>query len=413
MKHHPKQYGLTFLLAAVLLGLGFSIAALPAGFGASSGAGASAQGCAGNSCSATSSGSGPHRALSCTGYDASVADPSAPHGLFVANVNAFAVSEQEVLQYILPDPTVCGANILVPWSAIDRGPGANPQYDFSFINDAVQPWVAAGKVVNLIVQGVPEKASPTSPFSQSTPSYVMSQVDTVISCGPNVPVTPVYWEPGYIDNYEAFMRALVSQYQSAPWLGYIRFGIGSGGEDFPEVGYAQGACLKAWRAAGLTPQQWQDYSVQVIGFEQSLGSSKLLLAGLNDVGGNAEPEAVAAAAAANGMGFGIQGLTIRAEQAYNAGQPCYANWCNLFNQYAGQAPLEVQTYSRSDPSGAGIGSLADLLPFALERHAQIFELYPQEWLVANDPSYPGYAQYHLAYQQALESAAAVVGFAPR
>ena len=35
----------------------------------------------------------------------------------------------------------------------------------------------------------------------------------------------------------------------------------------------------------------------------------------------------------------------------------------------------------------------------------------QDWLIAFDPQYPGYAQYHAAYAQAITSAAAVVGTA--
>ena len=120
--------------------------------------------------------------------------------------------------------------------------------------------------------------------------------------------------------------------------------------------------------------------------------------------------AVAAEAVRQGFGFGTQGLVATAIRLHQAGRPCYADWCDLFGRYAGRVPLEVQTYTHSNPDGRGpTGPLPELLSFALQQRAQIFELYPQEWLVANDPSFPGYSQYHEAYARALAAAAAVVG----
>jgi hypothetical protein len=40
---------------------------------------------------------------------------------------------------------------------------------------------------------------------------------------------------------------------------------------------------------------------------------------------------------------------------------------------------------------------------------QVLELYPQEWLVADDPGWPTFAQYHSAYAQTLSQAASEVG----
>ncbi|MEM3191221.1 MAG: hypothetical protein QW292_03855 [Candidatus Parvarchaeota archaeon] len=66
---------------------------------------------------------------SCTKNDPSVADPSAPHGLFVnaANAPQSLNNDSKILHYILTDPTVCGANLIIPWSSVDQGPGANPR----------------------------------------------------------------------------------------------------------------------------------------------------------------------------------------------------------------------------------------------------------------------------------------------
>lgn len=346
----------------------------------------------------------------CTQPDPLVADPQAPHGLFVnaANSPAALADEQEILQYTLTDSTVCGANLIVPWSSVDTGPTNQPQYNWTFVQKSMQPWVSAGKIVNLIVWGVAEQTS--QQYGQPvTPSYVFGQVDTV-QCG-NDPPAPVYWESGYLKNYEAFMKAVVAEYGSSPYVGYIRFGFGVGGEDYPQNGFDQSPCLSSWQRSGYSYGEWQNYTLQLMAFEKSLNSPKQILVGLNEIQGqNSVADAVAAQAVSYGFGFGIQGFSIGQEQADESGTQCYADWCALFSKYAGRVSLELQTTTHTYPDGTGVGSLVDLAPFGLRARAQIFELYPEEWLVANDPAFAGYGAYHKAYADALVSMADVVGY---
>jgi hypothetical protein len=151
----------------------------------------------------------------------------------------------------------------------------------------------------------------------------------------------------------------------------------------------------------------------MLGYQQSLHSVRQLMTGI-DVPDQTNPDysipdSIAALAVANGIGFGSQGLQETDITSYNAGRPCGVDWCNLFNLYAGRVPLELQTLFASDPTGAGVGSLTDLLPFGVQRHARNFEIYYSDWLIAFDPNYPQYAQYHGAYQQALQNAAGAPG----
>lgn len=346
-------------------------------------------------------------ATSCTATDPRVADPGAPHGLFANAVNLASPAQQQViLHYLLADPTVCGADIVVPWSAIDKGPGATPRYDWTQLDKWTGPWEAAGKEVNLIVWGVDEQPRQTP--VPATPAYVLSQVDTV-QCDQNTPPTPVYWEPGYEDNWKAFVAAVVDHVAGDPHVGYLRFGIGTGGESYVENDL-KGACLAQWNAHGYQ-RDFPAYTAAMLAYEASLHSAKQIMVGINTFrGGDGFPDQVAATAVADGFGFGTQGL---ADSAIRSGQPCYANWCALFDKYTGRVPLEVQTYEKTDPAGTGPeGTLPPLLRFALSEHAQILELYPTEWLVADDPTWPGYPQGHAAYAQALAGAASVVGSAP-
>jgi hypothetical protein len=45
----------------------------------------------------------------------------------------------------------------------------------------------------------------------------------------------------------------------------------------------------------------------------------------------------------------------------------------------------------------------------LRLRAQIFEIYPQDWLIAFNPGHPQYAKHHQEHEQAYAEAAKVVG----
>jgi hypothetical protein len=104
-----------------------------------------------------------------------------------------------------------------------------------------------------------------------------------------------------------------------------------------------------------------------------------------------------------------QGLTEKAIELYNSGKACYADWCNLFEKYDGKIPLEIQTAAQSNPTDKGrVGTLPPLLDFAIDRGADIIELYQAEWFVANDPNHHLYQEYSETYQAALQKAAAIL-----
>ena len=93
---------------------------------------------------------GADPAPACQSANPRVAVPRAPHGLFVADANAPQAPSVRVLsRYLSSDPTLCCASLIVPWSAIDRGPGHTPRYDWHFIDSAAKLWILSGKVINL------------------------------------------------------------------------------------------------------------------------------------------------------------------------------------------------------------------------------------------------------------------------
>jgi hypothetical protein len=347
-----------------------------------------------------------------------VSVPSAPHGLFVLAPGPTSPLAGPVSQYLIGNPDVCGAAIFVNWQQVDRGPGANPRYDWSSVQSAIAPWEAAGKTVNLIVWGASEGGT----VQRSTPAWVQSQVQMIACGGKNAP-TPVYWQPGYANNWRAFFVATVDQFAADPHIGYLRFGLGTGGEGLASAGTRTPSCLAQWNAAGYQTA-WPAYVRDLIAFEGSFHAGHQLMIAINTFDAIPAPQTVAQEASQNGIGFGMEGLQASDAAAISAGQPCGdSNWCAVFNHFAGTVPLHLQTLYQSDPSGVPatgseprgivrVGPLPPLLQAGLAVHSQIFEIYAQDWLIAFDPQYPGYTQYHAAYAQAIASAAAVVGTAP-
>jgi hypothetical protein len=339
-------------------------------------------------------------------------------GLFLNSINLPTQDSERIKRFIINDRTVSGGNLIVPWSKIDRDPNVTPQYDWSYINETAKPWIDAGKKINLLAWGAAQKSEQEIDGKSMTPEYILKQVETVScqckadgECDLNPPATPVFWDEDYRQYYRQFVTALIAEYSNKPWIGYFRFGIGVGAESYPAngVSYDRNPCNDAWEkpTIGLTPAVWQQHSLDFVEFLGTVSSPKPILVTINSYG-NSDDIAieVAAKAASVGLGIGTQGLTEKAIELYNAGKACYADWCNLFEQYNQQIPLEIQTAAQSNPTDKGrVGALPPLLDFAIARGADIIELYQAEWFVANDPNHHLYQEYGETYRSALEKAA--------
>jgi hypothetical protein len=203
---------------------------------------------------------------SCQAPIASLPDPNGRHGLYVWIHNFLPASEQAAIdKYVVPDPTACGASIVVLWSQIDKGPSAKQQYHFETIEQAIAPWAAVHKKVNLLFAG----ASETGATDTATPAWVLAQTGSnavpLVTCsdpgegqGVSAPA-PVYWDPGYATPYRAFAAAVVKKYGNDGRVGYMRFGIGMGAEDYVQHG-ADGACASLWAPYGLSASFWASYT---------------------------------------------------------------------------------------------------------------------------------------------------------
>ena len=347
-----------------------------------------------------------------------IAAPYAPHGLFLLEPPGLSLTPSLRTEIFFQSP-VCGGSVYALWSSIDSG---NGQYDWSSVDNLIAQWVGLGKSVNLIVWGVSDSAPNTA-----TPAYVLNDpAYQSVSCAIDGSTTanpyPVYYSPGYKNNYQTFIQAVLNRYATNPNVGYIRFGTSQGGEAYP-------TCLDQLMTQGgfaniaQFDTQWESYVAEITAFEQTAlasiaassgGNTVQLMAALNQFGTPVQYNVTsfeAQNAVSLGFGFGSQGLQLSDISNYKLGKPCSSDWCSNFALYAGQVPLELQSILASDPTNApgGTGSMVTLLPFALGLHTQIVEVYAVDFEVAYDPANPNYAMYGAAYRQAYQSAAATLG----
>lgn len=308
-----------------------------------------------------------------------------------------------IRKYIMNQPTVHGASILIIWSHVDQGAG---QYDWSSVENQISPWSAIQKPVNLIVWGTGFTSN------NATPMYVVEDpgYQSVTCYGESY---PVYYNSVYKQSYQTFIKALLNRYGSDPRIGYIRVGLSRGGEAFP-------TCLAALiQLGGYTDLDqfnsvWESYIAEMTAVQQTVPHTAQLVTPVNQYGtlGQYEvPDWEAANAVTLGFGFGCQGLQLSDTISY-PNSPCASDWCALFAGQPATVPRYLQTISASDPANVtgGVGSLTVLLPFALSLGAQALEIYVDDWQVAYDPTSPNYAKYGAAYRRVFAQTQAALGY---
>jgi hypothetical protein len=221
---------------------------------------------------------------------------------------------------------------------------------------------------------------------------------TVISAQQSYPVP---YETPYKTAWEAFVAAAIIHFNNSPnfsQIDYMRVGRSVGGEAYPY-------CIPNMEALPLpntyTKAGWLAYYTAIDDFVQAQGPKMQILDPLNEAGagatkdptyGTAEAGIAVAHKNANNVvnGFGSQGL--QASDITNYPR-CASDWCNQFNtDFQSNDNLELQQLGLSAPvvvSGvnSGTGDLRPLLPFAVEHHMTILELYNLDALLAYDPKY--------------------------
>jgi len=307
----------------------------------------------------------------------------------------------DVQKYLVNNnSTVAGVDLWLEWASADFGPTSNPQYDFSAFDASIAQFIAAGKKINIIVWAVADLVT-----NSSTPQYVWDALgaSNITTCaGEQI---PNYFSPAFITPYQAFMAQVIQHYGTNASVGYIRIGLGRGGETFPAQSFGTDPCTQTFvNNWGWTDATWEAYVDGMVNYEVSLNSPKQLMIGLDTVDTYTMADIEAANAVPQKVALGNEGLDANDIAKYPI---CSADWCNLWALYkTAGVPLELQTIAVSDPTGNGpVGSLTVILPFAVTHGATIMEIYTDDWLLAFDPNYPGYSTYGASYAAAIKAAA--------
>lgn len=382
-------------------------------------------------------------APSCSGADPNVAVPGAPHGLYVWNpyeVQGGNYKSEIEDKVIGKDPTLCGASLLVNWKQVE---GQRGVFNWNLVEYQAKPYVQAGLRVNLLFVDAAETQN-----GDATPDWVYSDGVQKIQCS-GQPVYPNFIDPVFEADWESFITKAVQYFSSsgaghssiAPNVGYMRFGIGMGTEALP--GHIDKPdCYNEWTSvAGWTYQKWQTHSMNIINYLGQQQTDKQLMIAMNDIPYNPDTSktgfydysnALARNAAPLGIGFGTENLGI-GQVADPGASPAACNpsaanvnlyWCQAFTRHVGQAPFEFQPIGATTPDSTAVNGsgkpymldIANLLQYALDNNAQILELYPQEWVAADDPSFIAVltgktvsAQESAENRAALDTASLVLG----
>jgi Big-like domain-containing protein len=212
----------------------------------------------------------------------------------------------------------------------------------------------------------------------------------------------VPYEAPYKAAWESFIAAAIAHFNASPNLSqisYMRIGRSVGGEAYP---YCAATLESLPGLNAYTKSGWLAYYEEIGDFIQSQAPRMMILDPLNEADlpvdpsyGTAEAEIAVAHHNAAGLvnAFGAQGLRANdvANYAKFPAAYCASDWCGSFDTYYESEPnLELQQRDLSDPlglTGSLTGDLRPLLPFAVQRHATILELYALDALLAFDPNY--------------------------
>ena len=319
-------------------------------------------------------------------------------------------NNSDVAKYLMPSLLVSGVDLVINWSDITSD---GKTFNFKIPDAAAAPWIAAHKTVNFVVWANSNSAGGTV-GNASVPAYIWNAMGSTnyVNCVTQAGTQrlPNYLSPVWIKGYQAAMAAIASHYKGK--VGYIRFGLGHGGETIPGAGWNSPttACGLAYKKWGVTIATWEGYLKTMLDYEVTLPDVQKMV-GITPLGSPSiqVPDYIASIAAPQGIGFGSQGLEASDLKGCATST---ADWCELFAKYKStHVPLELQTIGPSCAADKGCtgnqaltGPLSPLLAYGVAHGATIMEIYWQDWCTALCPD-SGTRQYANQYLAALKAAA--------
>lgn len=161
------------------------------------------------------------------------------------------------------NPYLAGASMDFYWSELEPQQG---QYQWSVIENAIQPWTSRGKKVIIRVTTSGNCYPSQGQLScHRTPDWVLNEGVRSLT-DPEGSVHPAYWDPAFLGAWQQFIQAFAAKYDGDPRIIAVNLGDGNDGElrvdrtgDFPNV-------LQAWTAIGYSQTVWHDALLKIMGF---------------------------------------------------------------------------------------------------------------------------------------------------
>lgn len=333
--------------------------------------------------------------------------PDALHGLWVTYPHK-AGAEQERAIRILRDgegaPYVAGAAHMIKWHLSEP---ESCSYDWRDCEERIDAWLP--KPSGLLLCPTGYQGEDVTPAWYPGPRF-----NSVCESGS----LPVYWDAEGTFRYywERFILAAVHRYRNDDRVAYIRPGFGVGFEHFPcaNNGFG-GECDDLLAELNYSPAIWRDYLSEMTGFLYSLRCPKLQVSLSFDSYATRDPTTpnmLGDLAAEYGFAIASAGLqstdmTADPDNSSNAS-------LTVYSEHIGEVPLGAQTVELSDPTERDpanrTGSLAPLIPFAIQHGVQWLEIFANDWFATYDPEDARHADAIAAgYPEAFARAASVLG----
>jgi hypothetical protein len=208
-------------------------------------------------------------------------------------------------------PGIDAVAVQLNWDAMEPSPGV---FNWAPVDQEVADWATHGKQFILIVR---LQGGTSCTGTQTLPAWEIAKVPHLCAAFPG-DIIPDYLDPTYTADSHAYIQAIGQHFAQSPYLShlaFVRVAKGRGGENMPIKGGPSDPAWSQLAQWGLTPDTLKQYQEQRLLFEQGVFPSAQVIYNVDPLGvpdpatGQPLQQAVAAFAAAHGMGVGYNGLT--------------------------------------------------------------------------------------------------------
>jgi hypothetical protein len=302
------------------------------------------------------------------------------------------------------NPYLDGVVAPFPWSEVEPREG---EFRWNIIEDAIQPWVKAGKKVILsIFTGSVGTIGKT--IAQATPEWVFAAGAAKMKV-PDGTILPIYWDPIYLQKYGDFVKAFGKRYDGDSRIEFIRIGVGVWGEIVLERWFTRpesAEIRERWTQDRYTPARWLETIEKVMTmYRQAFQKTPcaIMLAGIHgDRNG-----IIRIADRAVALGFFLEQNGLRADWKQYINTSAISK---IFQRYKGKTKLILETWGSTQRSVAfqtgevaTQGTLMDTVKVGIEYGADYLLLYPPD-IAKGDKR--NIKMYDPSYEEALKYAAA-------